>query len=87
MLDLPEEERRVITLRFGLEDGRVMNVQEVAELSRCSKDWVKRIEGRALRKLRLPKHQQRSVLLYNTIYAVCILTRVHCCYSFHVVKV
>jgi DNA-directed RNA polymerase sigma subunit (sigma70/sigma32) len=62
MLDLPEEERRVITLRFGLEDGRVMNVQEVAELSRCSKDWVKRIEGRALRKLRLPKHQQRSVV-------------------------
>eukprot|EP00953_Heterococcus_sp_UTEX-ZZ885_P008271 4965-Heterococcus_DN1.PRE.1 len=67
MLDLPEEERRVITLRFGLEDGRVMNVQEVAELSRCSKDWVKRIEGRALRKLRLPKHQQRLQQFFDAM--------------------
>ncbi|KAG5188824.1 hypothetical protein JKP88DRAFT_177604 [Tribonema minus] len=60
---LPEEERRVVTLRFGLEDGRTRSLAEVACASRCSKEWVRRTESRALRKLRAPHHQQRCVAL------------------------
>ncbi|KAG5183542.1 hypothetical protein JKP88DRAFT_316635 [Tribonema minus] len=59
MLALPEEERRVVTLRFGLEDGKSRSLAEIASASRCSKDWVRRTESRAMRKLRAPQHQQR----------------------------
>jgi len=54
--DLDEDEQRVITLRYGLGDGVACSPLQVAERCEQSKDWVRRCEMRALRKLRKPHH-------------------------------
>jgi len=60
MVDLlPADEKRVVRLRFGLDDGRPRSVQEVADFSHTSKEWVRKCESRALRRLRSPQNQQR----------------------------
>lgn len=59
MDDLPDEERRIVTLRYGLGSGRIMSLQEIAETSRCSKELIRRTEMKALRMLRAPEHHSR----------------------------
>jgi len=54
--DLEADERRVMALRFGLEDGVPFSPAKVAERCGETKDWVRRCETRALRKLRKPHH-------------------------------
>ena len=54
--DLEADERRVMALRFGLEDGVPFSPAKVAEHCGETKDWVRRCETRALRKLRKPHH-------------------------------
>jgi RNA polymerase primary sigma factor len=49
---LRPRERRVIEKRFGFADGRVHSLQEVGEQLRMSREGVRQIEVRALRKLR-----------------------------------
>ena len=49
---LTEQERQVISLRYGLQDGRALRQREVAKQTGISRSYVSRIEKRALEKLR-----------------------------------
>ncbi len=53
MLDrLPEKERRVIELRFGLRGNEPKTLREIGEILQISRERVRQLETRALRKLR-----------------------------------
>ena len=55
MLDsLSERERRVLQLRFGLEDGRSRTLEEVGKEFNVTRERIRQIEAKALRKLRHP---------------------------------
>ncbi len=49
---LPDRERRVLELRFGLEDGRSRTLMEVGGEFDVTRERIRQIEGKALRKLR-----------------------------------
>ena len=49
---LTEQERQVISLRYGLQDGKPQRQREVAKVTGISRSYVSRIEKRALEKLR-----------------------------------
>jgi RNA polymerase primary sigma factor len=49
---LAPQEREVLTLRYGLTDGRCRSVAEVSNATGLRRDQVRLLEGRALRKLR-----------------------------------
>jgi len=51
---LTDRERRVLELRFGLEDGRARTLEEVGREIGVTRERVRQIEGEALRKLRHP---------------------------------
>jgi RNA polymerase primary sigma factor len=55
---LPERERNVLLLWFGLDDGSPKAAEEVAKSLRITKDRVRLIEARALNKLRNPSQLQ-----------------------------
>ena len=57
METLSGEERTVITLRYGVEDGKFRTIAEVAEGLGRKKAWVRSQETRALRKLRRPWYE------------------------------
>ena len=65
--ELGDDERRVVEMRFGLVDGRSRTCQEVANAVRADKEWVRRTETRALRKMRRPHHQQRLHQYVDTL--------------------
>ena len=49
---LTDQERQVISLRYGLQNGRPQRQREVAKIVGISRSYVSRIEKRALEKLR-----------------------------------
>ena len=49
---LTEQERQVISLRYGLAGGKACRQREVAEITGISRSYISRIEKRALEKLR-----------------------------------
>ena len=51
---LTEREQKVLTLRFGLEDGRARTLEEVGKEFNVTRERIRQIEAKALRKLRLP---------------------------------
>jgi RNA polymerase primary sigma factor len=51
---LTGRERRVLQLRFGLEDGRARSHKEVSKEFHVSRERIRQIEAEALRKLRHP---------------------------------
>ena len=57
--DLPERERRVLSLRFGLEDGMSQTLEDVGKEFNITRERVRQIEARALRKLRHPLHSRK----------------------------
>jgi RNA polymerase primary sigma factor len=56
---LSERERRIVILRFGLEDGRYRTLEEVGREFGITRERIRQIEAKALRKLRHPKHSNR----------------------------
>ncbi len=52
-------ERRVLQLRFGLEDDRSRTLQEVGREFGVTRERIRQIEAKALRKLRHPSRAQR----------------------------
>jgi RNA polymerase primary sigma factor len=54
LAELTPEEQQVLTLRYGLDDGRFRSLEDVGMLLGLRRDQVRKIEGHALRKLRHP---------------------------------
>ncbi len=52
--DLKEREKQVIVLRFGLEDGHPRTLEEVGKEFNVTRERIRQIEAKALRKLRNP---------------------------------
>ena len=52
--DLKERERQVIILRFGLEDGRPRTLEEVGQVFNVTRERIRQIEAKALKKLKNP---------------------------------
>lgn len=56
---LTERERKVLELRFGLEDGEVHTLEEVGEEFHVTRERIRQIESKALRKLRHPSRSRK----------------------------
>ena len=56
--DLKERERQVIVLRFGLEDGHPRTLEEVGKEFNVTRERIRQIEAKALRKLRHPSRSK-----------------------------
>lgn len=57
--ELTDRERRVILLRFGLEDDRARTLEEVGKEFKVTRERIRQIEAKALRKLRHPSRSRR----------------------------
>ena len=57
--DLKERERQVIVLRFGLEDGHPRTLEDVGKEFNVTRERIRQIEAKALRKLRNPVRSKR----------------------------
>ena len=56
---LTEREKLVLKLRFGLEDGRARSLEEVCKVFNCTRERIRQIEAKALRKLRHPSRREK----------------------------
>ena len=56
---LTEREQKVLTLRFGLEDGRARTLEEVGNEFNVTRERIRQIEAKALRKLRHPSRSRK----------------------------
>ena len=56
---LSEREQKVLTLRFGLEDGRARTLEEVGKEFNVTRERIRQIEAKALRKLRHPSRSRK----------------------------
>lgn len=57
--DLTEREKNVLKLRFGLDDGRARTLEEVGKVFDVTRERIRQIEAKALRKLRHPSKSKR----------------------------
>ena len=56
---LTERESKVLILRFGLQDGRPRTLEEVGEIFKVTRERIRQIEAKALRKLRHPTRSKK----------------------------
>lgn len=56
---LTERERKILVLRFGLEDGTPKTLEEVGTVFKVTRERIRQIEAKALRKLRHPTRSRR----------------------------
>jgi len=56
---LDERERKILELRFGISDGSSRTLEEVGEEFSVTRERVRQIESKALRKLRHPTRSRR----------------------------
>ncbi len=56
---LTERERKVLQLRFGLDDGRSRTLEEVGKEFKVTRERIRQIEAKALRKLRHPSRSKK----------------------------
>lgn len=56
---LTPREERVLRLRFGLEDGRARTLEEVGDVFNVTRERIRQIEAKALRKLRHPSRSKK----------------------------
>ena len=57
--DLNERERKVLIMRFGLEDGVTRTLEDVGREFNVTRERVRQIEAKALRKLRHPLRSRK----------------------------
>lgn len=63
---LSQREAKVLRLRFGLEDGRMRTLEEVGKEFSVTRERIRQIESKALRKLRHPSRSKRLKDFMNT---------------------
>ncbi len=56
---LTQREQEVLRLRFGLDDGRSRTLEEVGREFKVTRERIRQIEAKALRKLRHPSRSRR----------------------------
>ena len=56
---LTEREQKVLRLRFGLDDGRARTLEEVGKEFNVTRERIRQIEAKALRKLRHPSRSKK----------------------------
>ena len=56
---LTDREQKVLRLRFGLEDGRARTLEEVGKEFKVTRELIRQIEAKALRKLRHPSRSRK----------------------------
>jgi RNA polymerase primary sigma factor len=59
LASLTERERKVLQLRFGLDDGRSRTLEEVGKEFHVTRERIRQIEAKALRKLRHPSRSRK----------------------------
>ena len=59
LLTLTEREEQVLRLRFGLDDGSPKTLEEVAQMFGVTRERIRQIEAKALRKLRHPSRSRK----------------------------
>jgi len=59
LCSLTERERKVLELRFGLGDGFSRTLEEVGRQFHVTRERIRQIEAKALRKLRLPSRSRK----------------------------
>jgi RNA polymerase primary sigma factor len=59
LLTLTPRERKVLQLRFGLEDGRSRTLEEVGKEFQVTRERIRQIEAKALRKIRHPSRSSK----------------------------
>ena len=66
---LPRERQKVLKLRFGLEDGRARTLEEVGKKFDVTRERIRQIEAKALRKLQASDQKQEAQGLSGIITA------------------
>ena len=56
---LTKREEKVLRLRFGIEDGRTRTLEEVGREFNVTRERIRQIEAKALRKLRHPSRSKK----------------------------
>ena len=56
---LTDREKKVLTLRFGLDDGRARTLEEVGKEFAVTRERIRQIEAKAIRKLRHPSRSKK----------------------------
>ena len=56
---LPAREQEVLKMRFGLEDGYSLTLEEVGLYFEVTRERIRQIEAKALRRLRHPKRSRK----------------------------
>ena len=59
LLELTDREEKVLRLRFGLDDGRTRTLEEVGKEFNVTRERIRQIEAKALRKLKHPSRAKR----------------------------
>lgn len=59
LLELTDREEKVLRLRFGLDDGRTRTLEEVGKEFSVTRERIRQIEAKALRKLKHPSRSKR----------------------------
>jgi RNA polymerase primary sigma factor len=59
MESLTEREKQILVLRFGLEDGTPRTLEEVGTIFKVTRERIRQIEAKALKKLRHPSRSRR----------------------------
>ena len=56
---LTEREQKVLRLRFGLDDGKARTLEEVGKEFQVTRERIRQIEAKAIRKLRQPSRSKK----------------------------
>src|SRR5258706_16206284 len=65
---LTPREERIIRMRFGLDDGSQHTLEEVGEVFAVTRERIRQIEAKALRKLRHPSRSGRFQIFIRGSY-------------------
>ncbi len=61
---LDERERKVLNLRFGLDDGEAKTLEEIGKIFGVTRERIRQIEAKAVRKLRHPSRRKKNIDFY-----------------------